>query len=107
MQLPPEAPVMTLPGVTLFPQALLPLFIFEPRYRKMLKDVLQGTRMMAVAMQKPEALREVPSEVAGIGFVRACVTHEDGTSHLVLQGLARTELGSPIQQKPYRIHPIK
>jgi len=98
---------MTLPSVTLFPQALLPLFIFEPRYRKMLRDTLQGSRIFAVAMQKPEALREAPTEIAGVGLVRACVTHPDGTSHLVLQGLARVELGAPIQQKPYRIHPIK
>ena len=35
--LPDEVPVMTLPNVTFFPQALLPLHIFEPRYRQMLK----------------------------------------------------------------------
>ena len=51
---------MTLPSVTLFPQALLPLLIFEPRYRKMLKSVLQGSRIFAVAMQKPKAMREAP-----------------------------------------------
>jgi ATP-dependent Lon protease len=34
---------MTLPGVTFFPQALLPLHIFEPRYREMLRDSLDMT----------------------------------------------------------------
>ena len=36
VQLPASMPVMALPGVTLFPNALLPLFIFEPRYQEML-----------------------------------------------------------------------
>ena len=40
MKLPSEVPVMTLPNATLFPQALLPLYIFEPRYRRMLADTL-------------------------------------------------------------------
>ena len=42
MKLPSEVPVMTLPNATLFPQALLPLYIFEPRYRQMLADSLNS-----------------------------------------------------------------
>ncbi|MFN9960803.1 MAG: hypothetical protein ACK55I_47585, partial [bacterium] len=40
IQLPSSIPVMALSGVTLFPNALLPLYIFEPRYREMLATVL-------------------------------------------------------------------
>jgi len=54
MVLPSEVPVMTLPNAILFPQVMLPLFIFEARYRKMLRDVLDSHRMFAIAMQKPE-----------------------------------------------------
>ena len=46
--LPDEVPVMTLAEATLFPQALMPLHIFEPRYRAMLRDVLAGDRLFAV-----------------------------------------------------------
>ena len=53
MELPVELPIMTLPNATLFPQAMLPVFIFEPRYRQMLAEVLVGSRMFAVAMRKP------------------------------------------------------
>ena len=42
MVLPSEVPVMTLPNAILFPQVMLPLFIFEARYRKMLRDVLES-----------------------------------------------------------------
>ena len=49
IQVPDEVPVMTLPNLAFFPQALLPLHIFEPRYRQMLRDVLESNRIFAVA----------------------------------------------------------
>jgi ATP-dependent Lon protease len=107
MQLPTEVPVMTMSNLILFPQAMLPLYIFEPRYRRMLADALDSERVFAVAMRRVDRVREVPSPVAGVGLVRACVTHQDGTSHLVLQGLVRAELGKAVQTKPYRRHLIK
>jgi ATP-dependent Lon protease len=107
MKIPREVPVMTLPNATLFPQALLPLYIFEPRYRQMLADALNSTRMFSVAMQKQGTSRETPSPVAGLGLIRVSVSHRDGTSHLVLQGLARVELEEAVRYKPYRIQRIK
>src|SRR5215471_566263 len=107
MKIPPEVPVMTLPNATLFPQALLPLYIFEPRYRQMLADALHSHRMFSVAMQKPGNTREAPAPVAGLGLIRVSVGHRDGTSHLILQGLARVELEETVRYKPYRIQRIK
>ena len=103
MDLPSEVPVMTLPSTILFPQAMLPLFIFEKRYRTMLADVLEGNRLFAVALQKPGRVRESPSTIAGLGLVRASVRNKNGTSNLVLQGISRVELGRSVQLKPYRI----
>lgn len=107
MKLPREVPVMTLPNATLFPQALLPLYIFEPRYRQMLADALRSDRMFSVAMQKPGRRRESPSPVAGLGLIRVSVGHRDGTSHLILQGLARVELEETVRYKPYRVQRIR
>src|SRR5438552_4015357 len=107
MKIPREVPVMTLPNATLFPQALLPLYIFEPRYRQMLADALHSNRMFSVAMQKPGRGRETPSPVAGLGLIRVSVGHRDGTSHLILQGLARVELEEAVRYKPYRIQRIR
>src|SRR6195256_360742 len=107
MRLPREIAVMTLPNATLFPQALLPLYIFEPRYRQMLADALHSHRMFSVAMQKPGNTRESPSPVAGLGLIRVSVGHRDGTSHLILQGLARVELEEAVRYKPYRIQRIR
>lgn len=107
MDLPAEVPVMTLPSATLFPQALLPLYIFEPRYRQMLADMLRTDRMFSVAMQQPGKQRETPCQIAGLGLIRVSVGHEDGTSHLILQGLTRVELVDTVRVRPYRVASIR
>src|SRR6185436_8204059 len=101
MEFPDRAGVMILSGACLFPQALLPLFIFEPRYRRMLEATLNGHRMFVVAMARPDVSRESPLPVAGLGLVRASVQNDDGTSNLVLQGLTRVRLGKVTRYKPY------
>lgn len=98
---------MTLPSATLFPQALLPLYIFEPRYRRMLTDALNTNRMFSVAMQKPGRTRETPCKIAGLGLIRVAVGHDDGTSHLILQGITRVQLAETVQYKPYRVQRIR
>src|SRR5438552_10641475 len=107
MEMPREVPVMTLPNAILFPQAMLPLYIFEPRYQRMLADALSSHRMFSVAMQKPGRSRETPCSVAGLGLIRASVARTDGTSNLVLQGIARVELTATVRYKPYRLHRIR
>ncbi len=107
MDLPREVPVMTLPSAILFPQALLPLYIFEPRYRRMLSDTLNSHRMFSVAMQRPGRTRETPCAVAGLGLIRASVSRKDGSSNLVLQGITRVELTQAVRYKPYRVHRIR
>lgn len=103
--LPDEVAVMTLPGVTFFPQALLPLHIFEPRYREMLRDSLDTHRLFAVAglnVKRMSSAFEPPYRVATIGIVRACQGREDGTSNLLLQGLTRVEVREILGEEPYR-----
>ena len=107
MDLPDAVPVMTLSSATLFPQALLPLYIFEPRYRQMVADMLKTERMFSVAMQKPGRQREAPCQVAGLGLIRVSVGHQDGTSHLILQGIARVELVETVRTRPYRVASIR
>ena len=98
---------MTLSDAILFPRALLPLHIFEPRYRRMLADSLRTHRTFAVAMQKPGRSREIPSAIGSLGLIRAAVTLKDGTSHIILQGLARVQLEELVRYKPYRLQKIR
>lgn len=105
--LPDEVPVMTLPGVAFFPQALMPLHIFEPRYRQMLRDVLATNRLFAVAGIDPhqaiDATQfEPPHRIASVGIVRACQKNDNGTSNLLLQGLCRVEIADIVEDEPYR-----
>lgn len=112
LEIPYEVPVMTLSSTVLFPQAIMPLHIFEPRYREMLKNVLSGDRIFAVAaLNEANAAvdpgGEPPHSIAGVGIVRACRTNEDGTSNLVLQGLARVKLEEITRENPYRTARIR
>lgn len=105
--LPDEVPVMTLPNVAFFPQALMPLHIFEPRYRQMLKEVLATNRLFAVTgldqarLDEPGEI-EPPHRVASVGIVRACQKNANGTSNLLLQGICRVEVLEIVTDKPYR-----
>ena len=102
--IPEELPLMTLPRIAFFPQAMLPLHIFEPRYREMLRDVLATNRLFAVAgldPRQPVGL-EHPHRIATLGIVRACQESKDGTANLLLQGLSRVEIQDILRDTPYR-----
>jgi Lon protease-like protein len=107
MEIPDQAPVMTLPNATLFPQALMRLHIFEPRYRQMLEEVLHSRRMFVIAMRKPGSAREMPFSVAGLGLVRFSIQQPDGTSNLILEGLTRVELTRTLRRAPFRVSRIR
>jgi Lon protease-like protein len=108
--LPEQLPVMPLPGAVLFPHALLPLYIFESRYRKMLLRALQQHRMFCVTLVKPSCPDWHAAEdffhLATAGLIRACVGRSDGTSNLVLQGLQRVRITNFEQEKPFPIASI-
>jgi ATP-dependent Lon protease len=112
LQVPKTLPVMTLPRVVFFPQALLPLHIFEPRYREMLRDVLATTRVFAVARLDPsQAVRpgakEPSNRIATVGVIRACQKADKDTSNLLLQGVTRVEISDVVRERPYRIIAVR
>jgi len=110
MELPDEVPVMPLPGAVLFPHALLPLYIFEPRYGEMLEHALNHQRMFCVALVKPSCPDwHAPEDffhLTTVGLIRACVGRGDGTSNLILQGLQRVRLTEFEQETPFPVAKI-
>jgi ATP-dependent Lon protease len=93
VKVPSEMPVMVLPQVTLFPQAMLPLCIFEARYRKMLDDVLKSHRMFCIGtVRDPKEHQDEIYKTVSVGLVRVAVGKPDGTTHLILQGLFRARI---------------
>ena len=92
--LPSEIPIFPLPNVVLFPSALLPLHIFEPRYRAMVADALEGERLIGMVMLRPgwEPRYEKAPEVYPIGCA-GFITHADqlpdGRYNIMLRGLQK------------------
>jgi ATP-dependent Lon protease len=106
--IPNRIPAMTLRGVVLFPQAMMPLRIFEERYKTMLTDRLNEDRIFAIVGERENVTEEeehleLPFGVATAGLIRVSKENPDGTSFVLLQGLSRVRIVSIPQEIPYRI----
>lgn len=100
-------PVFPLPNVVLFPGAMLPLHIFEPRYREMISDVMSGHRYLAMALRQEDEVRGAPppaiAQVVGIGEIVATEPLADGRFNILLEGRARGRIVRELATgKPYR-----
>ena len=100
-------PMFPLPGVVLLPHALLPLHIFEDRYRAMTRDVLKGSRFIAVSLIAPgeseAAEKPAVQRVAGVGEIMMAHELPDGRFNLVLRGRARIRIDEELEtRRPYR-----
>jgi Lon protease-like protein len=104
-----QIPIFPLPDVVLFPHTLLPLHIFEPRYRDMLRDCLAGDRRLAMALLQPGWENDYYGRppvhaIAGAGEI---VQHEelaDGRFNILVRGTMRVALTVEVPpEKSYRI----
>jgi ATP-dependent Lon protease len=87
-------PLFPLEDVVLFPHSMIPLHIFEARYRKMVRDVLGSNRLVAISLQlEKESLEEgnIPrvANVASVGELVLAQELPDGRFNLVVRGRAR------------------
>lgn len=98
-----RVPIFPLAGALLFPRSQLPLHIFEPRYRAMIRDALASDRL--IAMVQPKDAGEPPSlfEIGCIGRIATCDELDDGRFNLVLEGLSRFRIAREAEvDTPYR-----
>ncbi|MCB1227444.1 MAG: LON peptidase substrate-binding domain-containing protein [Verrucomicrobiales bacterium] len=103
-KLPEELPLIVLQDCFLFPGCLIPLFIFETRYRAMLSHALKTHRMFAIgALQPGGGLLTCTTA----GLVRTSQTLPDGTSQVLLHGLARVQMTDWQQTEPFPIARIR
>ena len=104
-------PLFPLPEVVLLPETLLPLHIFEPRYRAMIADALAGDRVIGMAMMKPgwAAKPELPPiyPVGGAGEIVESEELSDGRYNIVLQGRFRYRVLREASADPYRTAQIE
>jgi uncharacterized protein len=107
--MPKLVPVFPLPEVVLFPGTILPLHIFEPRYREMMADALTGERTLAVALLKPgfEPLYYTPRApihaTIGVGRIVESEQVEDGNYNLLLRGAGRATIVEELCERSYRL----
>jgi Lon protease-like protein len=89
-----RVPLFPLPGAIHFPRAQLPLHIFEPRYREMVRDAADGAGR--IAMIQPHRLDDDnKAPLYGVGCIGELVgveELEDGRFNIVLLGSNRFRL---------------
>src|SRR3954471_15458332 len=103
-----SVPLFPLPNVVLLPRAVLPLHVFEERYKAMTADALRGDRQIAMALLKPGWERDYYSRPAiePVVCIGTILTHErlpDGKYNFLLQGHTRARVVREINGNDYRL----
>jgi Lon protease-like protein len=102
-------PIFPLPNCVLLPGGLLPLHVFEPRYRDLTRDCLSGKQLMAIARLRPGYEqtyygRPPVYERCGVGRIICSEELPDGRFALLLRGIARVEIAREIPcERAYRL----
>ena len=102
-----EVPVFPLPGVVFFPRTVLPLHVFEPRYRAMVRDAVAADGLIAISLLQPgwEADYEgnpAFHDIGTVGKIEDLEALEDGRFNLRLVGLQRVRFETQVKNRPYR-----
>lgn len=101
--------VFPLPQCVLLPHASVPLHIFEPRYRKMISDALQGDRLVAMASFAGSDWQtdyEGTPPIRPVVCLAVIVQHQplpDGRSNILLRGVCRARVVREMPHVPYRV----
>ena len=99
-------PMFPLPGLFLFPNQLLPLHIFEPRYRQMIEDSLDGPGRLVIATVLEGQDDEAPApEVLPVGGLGEIARHDrlpDGRFLILVYGMGRVNVAEEPSDRPYR-----
>lgn len=101
-------PLFPLPNVVLFPHTVLPLHIFEPRYKAMMKSALAGDKRIGMALLKPgweEDDQGAPPvfDIVGVGRILQHEELEDGRYNLMLAGIGRGRIVEVRLEEPFRV----
>jgi hypothetical protein len=108
LTLPETIPLFPLPDVVLFPLMPLPLHVFEPRYRTLVQDVVEGQRVIGISLLRPGWQADYEGrppiyEVGCAGRLEGCQPLRDGRYDIVLRGLIRFRVLEEQTGKPYRL----
>ncbi len=96
-----ELPLFPLPDVVLFPQEVLPLHIFEPRYRMLLRTALCSDKRFGIVRWDPES--QAMASVGCCAEILHCQTQDDDRSNIVTMGQQRFRVLEILREMPYRV----
>jgi Lon protease-like protein len=101
-------PLFPLPNVVLFPKTPMPLYIFEERYRTMVREVLAGNGELVIALlrggaEPGHAGASTVHEIACLGKIETYEELEDGKYNIVVIGVHRVRILREVQHSPYRL----
>jgi Lon protease-like protein len=100
---PLRVPIFPLSGALLFPRSQLPLHIFEPRYRTMVREALASDRLIGMVQPKDEKEPPRVYQVGCLGRIVGSEELDDGRFNIVLEGIGRFRiLREPEVMTPYR-----
>jgi hypothetical protein len=107
-----ELPLFPLSNAVFFPQTLWPLHVFENRYRALLREALEGERLIGMALLKPgwENTYHDSPDIFPVGCLARIVKEtrlHDGRYNIILMGLHRVRIVCEIQKSPYRRAAVK
>lgn len=109
--LPSTIPLFPLPNVVLFPTVSLPLHIFEPRYREMVADALDGDRMIGMVLLRAGWEGDYEGrppiyEIGCAGLISHAERVADGRYNIVLRGLHKFRVREEDHSRRYRVASI-
>ena len=101
-------PLFPLPNVVLFPKTPMPLYIFEERYRTMVREALSGNRELVIALLRSGyelsfAGISAVHTIACLGRIETYEELEDGKYNIVVVGIHRVRIVREVQHSPYRL----
>ena len=104
-------PLFPLENVVLLPEVVVPLHVFEPRYRQLTAAALAGDRRIGMIAVRPEHAHEMAGdpplyEVGCAGFVTEHRRLPDGRYHLLLQGTERFRILGELPRDGERLYRI-
>jgi Lon protease-like protein len=106
-----ELPIFPLAQVVMFPGVRVPLFIFEPRYRDMVRDALAGDGRIGMIAVRPDGVADMAGDppIFEIGCEGRIIQHErqpDGTYNILLEGLHRYRIRRELPQSSDRLYRV-
>jgi ATP-dependent Lon protease len=103
--IPPELPILPLRGMTVFPLAVVPLQVGQPRSMRLLDDVMREGRLLGlVGQRRPEQENPGPDDcytVGTVGRVVQLLRQPEGGLLVAVQGLERIRIAEWTQTEPY------